>query len=277
MQRSGPGLRDAAARLADLARRNPEWGTWVALLRRARPALEDASWDDAVAVGTRDAGAGADRPLLDARDLLVDLDRVRRLVATLRREVVTSPVSPPEGSDPAAALETVLRHAADATTLPASLEPILRLAALPVLMAARRRLAPEVPRHWPHGFCPVCGAWALLVELRGIERARHLRCGHCAADWETTWLRCVFCGEADHRQLGALVPEAALETERAETCTSCGRYSKVVTTLQPLETMELLIRDLETLELDLVAAARGWCRPPEAGVPVAVRVRPRSG
>ena len=47
------------------------------------------------------------------------------------------------------------------------------------------------------------------------------------------WLRCPFCGEADHAQLGSLV-SADRPEQTIEVCDSCKGYVKSVTTLTPI-------------------------------------------
>jgi FdhE protein len=74
-------------------------------------------------------------------------------------------------------------------------------------------------------------------------------------------LWCIYCGEKDHRKLGSLVPEGAGETLKVDTCETCRGYLKSVATLQPIPPFELLLQDLETVELDLVAMERGYERP----------------
>jgi FdhE protein len=87
-----------------------------------------------------------------------------------------------------------------------------------------------------------------------------------------TWLRCVHCGERDHEKLGSLVPEEAAETQKVETCASCRGYLKVLTTLEASSHLDLLLRDLDTVDLDLVALDRGYARPPGPGFALEVRV-----
>ena len=48
---------------------------------------------------------------------------------------------------------------------------------------------------------------------------------------------------------------------RAATCDACRGYVKVVTSLSPLTAPQLLVADLATLHLDLVAAERGFFVP----------------
>jgi FdhE protein len=66
------------------------------------------------------------------------------------------------------------------------LETLARLAVRPILATYAERLMPLVERAddgtsdrtvWTRGYCPICGGWPLLGELRGVELAQ---CG-CAA------------------------------------------------------------------------------------------------
>ena len=71
------------------------------------------------------------------------------------------------------------------------------------------------------------------------------------------------------------MPEERGERLNVETCASCGGYVKSVATLQAIPAFELLLQDLETVELDLVALDRGYGRPEEAGFSLDVRVADR--
>jgi FdhE protein len=154
-----------------------------------------------------------------------------------------------------------------------ALASVIHLAALPLLRACGRMLQNRVPRHWPHGYCPICAAWATLAERRGLDRSRRLRCGRCAGEWEVEWLTCIYCGERKHQRLGSLVPENGGEVLKLETCASCRGYLKSVATLQAIPAFDLLLQDVETVELDLVALECGYHRPEENGFLLRVEVR----
>jgi FdhE protein len=81
-------------------------------------------------------------------------------------------------------------------------------------------------------------------------------------------LCCPYCGEKDHERLGALVLDGKPETLTVETCSRCLGYLKSVTTLQAIPPFELLLRDLETVELDVAALDRGYARPGGDGFPL---------
>ncbi len=141
----------------------------------------------------------------------------------------------------------------------AQLATVLRLTALPALMPFADALAPF--RHgipWEQGYCPTCGSWPLLGESRGLDQLRYLRCGWCASAWEGGRLRCVFCGNQDHHSLGYFHAEGEEDRLRAATCDECRGYVKVISTLSTLSPPQLLVADLASLHLDLVAADRGF-------------------
>jgi FdhE protein len=144
---------------------------------------------------------------------------------------------------------------------PAPLEALAQIVAAPALRACARQVAADVPADWDEGYCPICGAWAAIVEQRGLERTRRLRCGRCGGDWMGIDLRCPFCKTIDHNNLASLVPEAGLGAQKVETCRDCHGYIKLGTALRRWSPDEVVLADLATVELDFVAADRGFSRP----------------
>lgn len=217
--------------------RSPEWTLWVGLLEDTARAIEDPRWSGQVNADRAVARAWLTHLGLGAVDVEAWSD------AALRQD---------EGD---------LARLAEAAGV--KVDRGLALAGLsvtPLLHALRRRAT--MTEHWAHGFCPVCGAWPVLAEYRGLERQRRLRCVRCGGDWAASWLSCVYCDERDHLRLGSIVPEARIETVKAEVCQTCRGYLKTVTTLGPLSFLELAMADLETVDLDLIAIERGFARPP---------------
>jgi FdhE protein len=153
-----------------------------------------------------------------------------------------------------------------------ALTSIAHLAAFPLLQSCGRLLEDRIPQSWMHGYCPICAAWPILAERRGLDRTRRLRCGRCGGEWEVQWLCCIYCGERQHEHLGSMVPEEREERLNVETCSSCRGYLKSVATLQAIPPFELLLQDLETVEFDLVALERGYGRPQECGFILEIRL-----
>jgi len=273
------GLRtDSTARLADLERRKPEWQAWLRLLGETLRALDDPAWSAPLADAGESTGGprAPDEPLLHGRVLVVDDRRLARLVRDLVETQGSLAGFRPSADAAVQLLAAVLGPdrarlgglATSAGVDPGALETVARLAAVPLLQSCGRLLRDQVPRSWSNGYCPICGSWPLLAELRSLERTRHLRCGRCGGDWRVAWLCCAYCGETDHERLGTLVLEGEPETWSVETCSRCSGYLKSVTTLQAIHPFELLLRDVETVELDVVALDRGYARPGGDGFPL---------
>ena len=278
MPRTATGLRaDPATRLAELQRRHPEWQAWLQLVGEAERAVGDAAWSRPPDSSHSDASPGT--PLLHGAMLRIDAVTAQELLqrltliasdfegaASLRRYR-------PKAEDAVRLLSAAVRQDADKIAGVArvgeldigALTSVAHLATLPLLRSAGQSLQDRIPEHWPHGYCPVCAAWPIFAERRGLDRSRRLRCGRCAAQWEVQWLYCIYCDERNHEQLATLEPEKQAETLKVETCASCNGYLKSIATLQGFPEFELLLQDLETVELDLVALERGYHRPLQSG------------
>jgi FdhE protein len=172
-------------------------------------------------------------------------------------------------------LEAIDEAAADAGIERDVARVIAPLAAMPLLLAHARTWSGRVSPTWMHPWCPVCGAWPGLAEVRGLDRTRRFRCLRCAADWHAEWLACPYCGNREHTQLGALVSADSPETRKAETCKRCLGYIKSVTTLAPSDPLELAIVDVDTVELDIAALEHGYQRPETPAHGLGMRLEPR--
>jgi FdhE protein len=289
MQRTTPGLRSQpAARLADLERQRPEWHTWLTLLGEVEHAVVD-SRDSPVVSGDWQVANSSDAPLLHGGILKVDGRQVHGLLLRLISIAASGDLSGgatlgryrPGKADAVALLTAAVRQQlAELGTMAdtagvdrGALTSIAHLVAFPLLQACGRMLEDQVPQFWSHGYCPICAAWPILAERRGLDRTRRMRCGRCGGEWELQWLSCVYCGEREHERLGSLVPEGSGETLKVETCASCKGYLKSVATLQGIAPFELLLQDLETVELDLIALEWGFGRPEESRFQLEVSVR----
>jgi FdhE protein len=139
---------------------------------------------------------------------------------------------------------------------------VLALSLFPMFSAVRASLGPlSSAGSWEQGYCPVCGSFPRLGEFRGLEQTRFLRCGLCAAEWPFPRLCCPGCDNRDHRQLGYLHVEGEEGKCRAATCDVCRQYLKMVSTLGPLSPLKLVVTDVATVHLDLLAAEHGYCPP----------------
>ena len=263
-------------RVAAVRRAAPESDAWLKLLEAALAESEDgAVWDPVVPTPAAERPVKA--PLLSHTRITLDARATRGWV---RRLLTLALPAEARKVDAIALIDAALGHddeALDALARSSGADPsILRvagqMAVLPLLHACARALAADVPVAWWEGYCPVCGAWPVVAENTGLERKRQLRCGRCGTGWTIPQLRCAYCDETDHEQLGYLTPEAGEQTRRIEVCKTCKGYLKAVTTVRPLAPWAILVDDLTTVPLDIAALERGYRRPERPGYALDAKV-----
>ena len=272
MPRTTPGLR-IDDRLSAAAI-DPGWRKWLDLVELAVAEARQPAWFEAVHVREP---RPPDAPLLHGAVLRVNPARATELAMSLAD---TLGILALEQVDPLALIRVgVDRDAGSMETVaariavPADTVAVLaQLCALPLLLNAARTLPPETSRTWQRGYCPVCGAWPALVEMRGIQRERRMRCGCCGSDWLLLVLRCAFCDETNHQKLGSLLSEGDEQHVRVETCASCHGYLKSITALGALPFTALAMKDMSTVTFDLAAQDRGYSRPARPGWQLEVEV-----
>lgn len=281
MQRTTSGIGTAGALPGYEAQGHLDqaWRPWIKLLDVALQAVESSAWTSAVPeLPVHSTSAWPPyAPLLEGAMVRVDARRARKLVRALIQAAaearddgaVWSITMRGRRLDAVGLLqaatvrdhEGVERIAARAGIEPQALEVVGQLAVMPLLHACAERWREHIPSAWTHGYCPVCGAWPALAELRGLERSRRLRCGRCATDWPLPVLQCAYCGEDDHDRLGTLTPEGESQTRRVEVCYTCKGYLKTFTTLRPMVLRTIAMTDLASVDLDLIAQERTYSRP----------------
>ncbi len=258
-----------------LAARHPEYETWLALHEVATAAIDDRAWAAAVAEPS-DAV-----PMIDGVTFRVEARAVTDLARALLRG--TAARTPAEG-DALTLLEAGIAEddaalaplAERLGSTPAILATAAALVVVPLLQACRAAWRARISEAWLDAACPVCGAWAAVVEARGLERRLRHRCGRCGADWAAEPVRCSFCDMRDHERLTTLVSDCAGERGRVEACGACRGYVKTITTLTACPPAEVALLDLETVHLDVAALEHGFERPPAKPRAFSLGVAPRS-
>ena len=270
--------------LRDLGRRSPEWEPWLAVVQEVLNEIADAKWDEVVP--DRDLARDGKVPLLAGAVIALEAASLRRWMEQLIRTAGRS------GTEKMATLKPALGAAADLVNLfkatlcqdegelkqialardadPDAFQAVAALLPVPFLHACRRRWAQSLPQGWVEGYCPVCGAWPALAEVRGIERGRYFRCGRCGGEWQVNCLVCAYCGMTDHEQLLSLVPEQGGTTRVIEACKRCLGYVKTFTILQASPAARVILDDLASVDLDIAALEHGYKRPQGLGYSVDV-------
>jgi len=274
------------SRLVALDVEHPEWRPLLALIDAASREAQRRDWARIVPAPEHDGTDG--RPLLDGAVVSVPSELVGRwvrhilaLAAGAGTEIEPLARAIDAGwLDPSLLFAAAVSHDVERfhviarvdTDYRGVLRGLASLIAMPMLQACERAWRERVPASWPHGYCPICGAWPSLAETRGLDGARHLRCGCCGGDWQAQSLRCPFCGETDHELLGSLVSAETVERHAIDVCDGCQGYLKTFTTLSPIRPGDVLLEDLATLVLDMAALERDYRRPATRGCAIDVGV-----
>jgi formate dehydrogenase accessory protein FdhE len=118
--------------------------------------------------------------------------------------------------------------------------------------------AAESLRAWDRGYCPACGSWPAVGEA--IAGRQSLRCSFCAAGWEVSSYRCIYCSH-DGESLITAAPDVTQPGRRLQMCNACGGYLKVLELAAPTEFPLVAVEDLASMDLDMMAIERKYMRP----------------
>jgi FdhE protein len=136
-----------------------------------------------------------------------------------------------------------------------SLLPFLEKCAL----SLRRHIDPA---RWVKGTCPVCGGRPLMARLDMESGKRYLQCSLCRSDWPHGRLECPFCGNTDQDSLRYFFDESD-KAHRVEVCDKCKGYVKTTDTRVEQKDVVVVVENVATLHLDLVAKREGFLRGAE--------------
>jgi FdhE protein len=272
--------------LQDLERRHPEWGPWLAVVQEVLTETGNPEWD--AVVPFRNETQPSKAPFLARAAITLETRLVRRLLEQLLRIASRSGTPKLATLKPAldAEIDTLSLFKASlcqedealkrtATALGTDAEAFQAVAALlpiPFLHACNRRWASSKSAGWMEGYCPTCGAWPALAEVRGIERSRYFRCGRCGGEWQAHCLSCPYCGMTDHNELTSLVPEKSGTSGVIEACRRCLGYVKTFTRLQGSPPAKVLLDDLASVDFDMAAVEQGYKHPQGPGYSLNVTV-----
>lgn len=267
----------AAATVASLKRRQPEWTPWLSVVEVALRHIASPAWNTAAASVSAGSSRCSSQRFLDHATALVDARAIRRLFSELTQAAAASANAamaqlervPIDRFAPRRLFSAAICNDSDylrAVALRAGvdaepLRAVVSLLPMPFLQACQRRWRASGAASWVQGSCPVCAAWPSFVEVRGIERQRFARCGRCGCDWHDEMLRCRYCGILDHQRQVTLQPERARSHASVEACLACGHYTKAFTQLQGAAPADVMLHDLDSVELDFAALEEGYTRP----------------
>lgn len=119
---------------------------------------------------------------------------------------------------------------------------------------------------WTQGFCPFCGGFPGMGEIRK-EGKRILHCPLCGTEWEYPRMKCPYCQNDDRDRLTYFQVEGEIEN-RVDICQACRHYLKTIDSREMEGSLDLEVEDYLTLHLDHLAQEEGYIRPPKLFVEV---------
>lgn len=274
-----------ASRLQNLRSDHPEWNPWLSVVGQTLSEAGEPAWESFVPIVSRQQPRA---PALTQAAIALPIDFLNTWMKRLIRSAAASGTAQMamlrnvEKSNVEAVqlfraalcqdIEQLKQIALDSDTNPTAFQSVAELLPIPFLQACGRRLTMLDKTNWQEGYCPLCGAWPALAEIRGIERARYLRCGRCGDEWQIHCLQCPFCDVNDHEQLVSLIPQNGDSARSIEGCKRCSGYLKSFTTLQGADKLGVMVNDLASVDLDIAAVEQGYRRPPGPGYFLGVSV-----
>jgi FdhE protein len=196
-------------------------------------------------------------------DLRFLLPPERRAQVALDRLLASSFLTPPHMEallhDLLADSEACIQRLADATSadfdtmaflLGTGLSPFFQKLAAPY-----RELVESAA--WRRGLCPMCGSEPWMARLTHEDGRRMLACALCHTEWAFDRLRCPFC-ESDGQPLLRHFTLGSNEAHRVDCCDRCRRYIKTVDERVSGRRVNLLVEDVITTHLDMLAREDGY-------------------
>lgn len=158
--------------------------------------------------------------------------------------------------------EPYITHFASRHQLPVDvLYVVLRYSLLPTLAFYSKQFYDSGrfdDERWMKSYCPVCGDRQGLAEFRGDERFRHFRCLSCTADWKYWRIGCPYCHNRDHDRLSSWFIQEDIGHFQIDLCENCRGYVKGINKIEPSSLPFLILDDILTTSLDLLAQEKGY-------------------
>lgn len=110
------------------------------------------------------------------------------------------------------------------------------------------------------GACPVCGSPPMTSSVVGWPKAYNTRfctCSLCSTMWNVVRVKCVLCGSTEG--IGYHSIEGKPDSVKAETCSQCGRYVKILYQVKD-QALDPFSDNAGSLDLDMLLAQEGWER-----------------
>jgi len=141
------------------------------------------------------------------------------------------------------------------------LQFLVHMSIMPSIQANVKNLKDHLDlKNWSMGYCPVCGSFPKISELKGEGGKRYYLCFFCSFIWPSQRLKCPFCDNQNHEKLHYFHAEGQ-KAYRVELCENCKQYIKTVDRRNLDYEPDLDLEDVVTIHLDILATEKGYKNP----------------
>jgi len=132
-------------------------------------------------------------------------------------------------------------------------------------LLAAIHLTAETAEKWNQGRCPICSGFPHIARLDKEAGARWLRCDLCDIEWKFERMTCPFCGNVESASAKYFTVSDA-NPIRVSVCDKCQNYIKTYDERNSIVPSQLLVEDIGSLALDMIAFQEGFVHPNSAMV-----------
>lgn len=139
-----------------------------------------------------------------------------------------------------------------------SLRLFLRTVARTVLKRRACDIAEVIRRvDWDKGYCPVCGAFPCIAEIREKINQRWLHCSQCRHEWRFGRMVCPYCEHEETQGMSYFFVDGK-EKETVFICEKCKRYLITLNQIGELARLNFDISAMSLVHLDLLMQEKGF-------------------
>lgn len=113
---------------------------------------------------------------------------------------------------------------------------------------------------WNQGRCPMCNGFPQFARLDRDVGARWLWCDLCDVEWKFERLTCPFCGNTEVEKARYFTVSDD-DPMRVSVCDNCQSYIKTYDERKENIDAQVLVEDIGSLTLDLIASREGFVHP----------------
>ena len=127
-------------------------------------------------------------------------------------------------------------------------------------LLAAHHFTDDMRDKWNQGRCPMCNGFPQFARLDKEVGTRLLWCDLCDVEWKFERLTCPFCGNTEVEK-SRYFTVSDDDPMRVTVCDNCQSYIKTYDERKENVDAQVLVEDIGSLTLDLIASREGFVHP----------------